>query len=54
MNNKKDKQTRLITINNLCSCFSVAIEKHYNMPDHEELLALIKKLAEECGEYLKV
>ena len=54
MDDKEDRQKRLISINNLCMNFSVAIEKHYNTPDAEELLMLVKKLAEECGEYIKV
>ena len=53
MDDKEDKQARLISINNLCINFSTAIEKHYNTPDAEELRTLIKKLAEECREYLK-
>jgi hypothetical protein len=53
METKDEKQARLIIINNLCASFSVAVEKHYNKPEADALLELIKKLAEECGDYLK-
>jgi len=36
MSDKEDKQSRLIKINNLCACFSVAIEKHYSTPSAAE------------------
>jgi hypothetical protein len=53
MNDKEDKQSRLITINNLCSRLSIIIEKRYNTPDAIELLDIIKGMADECREYLK-
>jgi len=49
----KEKQAYLIAINNLCACFSAAIEKHYGTPDAAELLRIINRLAKKCGEYLK-
>jgi len=54
MDNKEEKQSQLLAINVLCSCLIAAIEKHYNTPDHFELLVLMKELAEKCREYLKV
>jgi hypothetical protein len=51
---KKDKQLRLIVINNLCTYLSVTIEKRYNTPDAAELIEIIMKLVKECKEYLKI
>lgn len=53
MDGKEVKQERLVHINNLCITFGTTIEKHYSNPDEEELLAVIKQLAEECGAYLR-
>jgi len=53
MDQAPNMQTRLITINNLCTVLSIAIERHYSTPYCAELRDLIARLAGECAEYIK-
>jgi hypothetical protein len=50
---RRAMQTRLIHIKNQYERFAVSVEKLYDTPDAEELVTLVRNLADGCGEYLK-